>query len=144
MRAVLRYIWAELSKSENPRGWFAYGASHLAHIALGAGSAAAAFVAAFYVLGEFPHKLPVAAALAVFWGCYEWVTQRRQDVWGNLEDWVFLCLYGAFPVVFLFDEKTIGEPHVMLDVTAVLPIVAVPVAHLVVGISIRIYRGMRG
>lgn len=136
-------IVTEFRTSDNPRHWFAYLMSHVAHMFVGAVSAAIFAAIAFSIFGEFPQKVYLIGACLVFWALYEILSQGFADLAGNFEDWVYLSIWGAGGAVFLWSEVSIGNDYVQTSLTNILGYLMLPSVHLIVGAWLRLAEGKK-
>jgi hypothetical protein len=107
---------------------------------LATGFLSVAFVAAGMniISGEFPNKCAMSIAVTAIWGLF--VSYVHGGVsWRGVEDFMFLVVYGAIPAVLLFDEVVPGGPVLTVDVSVAAPVYGIISAHLIVGISMRIW-----
>lgn len=135
-----RVIIDELSASTNPRSWYLYGAFHMAHMLIGMVSVALVSFSWQYTFNEFPQKVYMSLFIGVVWAAYEWLTQKKQDPWGNFEDWMFIYLYGALPLILLFTEVKVGSPFLSINIDYAGPVYGVAFGHLFIGIFCRVWR----
>ena len=133
-------IIAELKVSENQKNWFEYSKSHLAHMVLGAGSAGIAAYFYFLAMAEYPNKLDLYVAILLFWAAYELITQWRSFGWGNFEDWIFLSVWGAGVPILATSEVAIGSSNLITDLGDAWRVLTLPMAHLIVGMFVRLCR----
>lgn len=120
--------------------WYSYLTNQISHVGLGLFLVWAVCAVSFTILGELPYKLTLFFSISVLYFLYEMTFQgwRRFD---TIEDTMFVAGYGAGGTVLAFSEFVSGKTLVVFDVYAPLYVIVVMIIHLVVGCSVRGWRG---
>jgi hypothetical protein len=136
----LRTIWTSLTTPSAYRGdWYGWATNQLGHVMIGMALACAGTVAYFMVLGEFPFKWHLFAVIGCGYLAFELTFQKWQG-WDTLEDWLFVCAYGAGGAITTVTEYEIGSLVADIDLRGVAWAFALAAGHLAVGVGLRLRR----
>lgn len=137
MFRIFAALRRELSISENFRNdWYGWATNQMAHILLGFIFAGVVSFCLFSVIGEFAHKEATWAIVALPYLVFE----TRKPSFDAIEDWIFVCIYGAGAAIMLFDETVPGSPLITTNIKHAPIFGGIVAAHLLVGIAARIER----
>lgn len=132
---LLPWLRRAFAQDDFAGDWYGWLTNQISHIALGVLLSLVVSVAWFFLLGEFPVK---QIGWALVTGLY--VALEVVRGWAgrdSFEDTVFACGYGSGGAFLVFTEYRIGQPALTLNVTDVLPILAIACAHLIAGSILR-------
>lgn len=135
-------LWQELTTATNYTDRpYDYAKNQLAHWALGYLLTTVVSLTLYGFLGEFAYKgvlFSIMATIFFLWEVYQHkVSTKKVSLWDHIEDWVFMTVYGAGAMVFLFNEVAPGLPYVWSSVYYGTPLVGLMSVHLLVGILTR-------
>ena len=89
--------------------------------------------------GEFASRLDVWIAIALGYAGWEVITHKNGFWWDSVEDFIFVCIYGAGWVAFAFHEVTIGSTKFFGDAMTIAPIIGFFAFHSIMGIALRVF-----
>ena len=120
--------------------WYGYLTNQISHVGLGLFLVWFVCAVSFLALGELPYKLALFFSISVLYFLYEMTFQgwRRFD---TIEDTMFVAGYGAGGTVLAFSEFLVGTSLVAFDVYAPAYVILTMAIHLLVGCSVRWWRG---
>jgi len=131
-------VWRELIKSSDfPGDWYGWTTNQISHFWLGVFFACIGTVVCVLVIGEFPEKLHLLALIGVSYLLFELIFQGWKG-WDTIEDWLFVCAYGAGNAILTFTEKTPGDFVADADLRTAAIGFAMAGGHLAVGIAKRL------
>jgi hypothetical protein len=131
-------IWRALITPDRfPRDWYGWATNQLGHIMIGLALACGLTLVHFWALGEFPYKLHLFALIGAGYLAFELAFQKWQG-WDTVEDWIFVCVYGAGGAIGTVTEREVGSLIAALDLTAVAWAFAAAGGHLAAGIGWRL------
>lgn len=134
-------IWSTLTKpSAYPRDWYGWATNQLGHVMLGVMLACGITVAYFWAAGEFPFKWHLFAFIGGAYLAFELVFQKWQG-WDTVEDWLFVCAYGAGGVIATVTEYEVGSLVADIDLRGAAWALAGVAGHISVGVAVRMGRG---
>ena len=143
MKTVIREIWQELSTPEVFRDdWYQWSSNQATHFVIGLSAAAGLSFLLYIVSGEFPIKWQVWSFIAVAYFLWEVEIQGWKG-FDTIEDWLFVCIYGAGASLFLFTEIEPGRPELITSMQFVPLFMAIFWAHIVTGVVVRIWQKLR-
>jgi hypothetical protein len=133
-------IWHTLTTPDAyPRDWYGWATNQLGHVMIGLALACGLTLVYFWAAGEFPYKLHLFAVIGCGYLAFELAFQKWQG-WDTIEDWLFVCAYGAGGAIGTVTEAEIGSLTADLDLTAVAWAFAAAAGHLAAGIGWRLRR----
>lgn len=133
-------IWHDLTTpSSFARDWYGWATNQMGHFVLGAVFACAGTVLWYWAWGEFPHKEWLFVFIGAGYLAFELCFQKWQG-WDTVEDWLFVCAYGAGAAISSVTEREPGSLTADIDLRGVAWAMALAAGHLAVGIGIRLRR----
>jgi hypothetical protein len=134
----IRALWRELAKSDSfPRDWYGWTTNQISHFWLGVFAACVGTVLTVFAAGEFPPKLLLFAFIATGYLAFELIFQGWKG-WDTIEDWIFVCAYGAGNAILTFTEQSPGSFVADADLWIAAAGFGMAAGHLAVGIAIRL------
>jgi len=125
-----------LTKPDNFKNdWYGWITNQCGHVVLGQ-MLFVGFMAVALFHGEYASRNTVWAGIAI--GYAFWEIINRGAKWDSLEDFIFVCGYGAGIPAMLFREVTPGSSMIVGDLINVLPAVGLFAFHATAGVIFRI------
>jgi hypothetical protein len=119
--------------------WYGWATNQMGHAMIGMAMACVLTVAYFYVAGEFPFKWHLFAVISCGYAAWELAVQKWQG-WDTVEDWLFVCAYGAGGAILAVSEYHVGSLVADLDLRQAVWAFLLFAGHLAVGIALRLRR----
>ncbi len=132
-----------LTPSNFKNNWYGWVTNQWAHALLGQCLFGVIMLATF-TTGEFASRTTVWCAMAVAYIGWEIATHAGGKWWDAIEDFVFVCCYGAGWVAAVFKEIEPGRSIVSGDANSVLPIIGLFAFHSALGVLLRVEKRAKG
>ncbi len=136
MTRILTWFRTAFSQDDFADDWYGWLTNQISHIGLGVFLALAVSALWFAAAGEFPVKWHAWGLIVLAYGWLEAV--RGGSIRDALEDIAFVCLYGAGGAFLVFTEVSPGQPHLVLSISDVLPVLGIAAAHIGGGVWRRV------
>lgn len=115
--------------------WYGWITNQCGHVILGQ-MLFIGFMVIALLHGEFASKNLVWGGIAI--GYAFWELLQRGAKWDGLEDFIFVCGYGAGIPAMMFREVTPGSSLLTGDLLAVLPVIGLFAFHATAGVVFRV------
>lgn len=119
--------------------WYGWLTNQVSHIFLGLFLVFVFSMAGFWAFGEFPYKINMLIAIgAVYFLGVEMALQGWRG-FDTIEDTIFVVGYGASGALGASIEVMPGKTTIIMDLQPLLPFFYVLTAHLIAGVSWRLF-----
>lgn len=113
-----------------------YAGNQIGHMFIAAVIALALAVGGFWISGEYPQKIMIAAVVVAVYLMIE--LPQKGTFWDTIEDILFACGYGTALYLFSFNEQEPGNRILVLDPHDLIVPACIVGAHLSFGMLIRL------
>jgi hypothetical protein len=137
MNGILTWLRTTFPQDDFADDWYGWLTNQISHLGLGVFLAMAVSAVWFAVDGEFPIKWHAWGLIVLGYGALEAV-RPGGTIRDALEDIAFVCLYGAGGAFLVFTEVSPGQPHLVLSISDVLPVLGIAAAHIGGGVWRRV------